>query len=115
MLIAAEYPFLEVLWTMLIFFLWVSWFWLLIVVIGDVFRRRDIGGGKKVVWMFFILFLPFLGVFAYLIANSEGMAIRSEEQEMRRYARYAPPPNYPDTEIRSSPGSGGAPAQPDRT
>ena len=48
-LFAADYPFLEVLWTMLIFFLWVMWFWLLIVIIGDVFRRHDIGGGKKTI------------------------------------------------------------------
>ena len=85
MLVAADYPLLEVFWTMLVFFLWVSWFWLLIGVIGDVFRRLDIGGGKKTVWLIFLLFVPFIGVFAYLIANSEGMARRSEEQALRHY------------------------------
>ena len=80
MILAADYPFLDVLWTMLIFFLWVSWFMLLFHAIGDVFRRRDIGGGSKTLWLIFILFLPFLGVFAYLIANSEGIAQRNAAQ-----------------------------------
>ena len=75
-LFAADYPFLDVLWTMLIFFLWVMWFWLLIVIIGDVFRRRDIGGGTKTIWLIFILFVPFIGVLAYVreTAGSGGAA-----------------------------------------
>jgi hypothetical protein len=111
MLFAADYPLLDIFWTMLIFFLWVSWFWLLIVVIGDVFRRRDVGGGKKVLWLIVLLFLPFIGVFAYLIANSDGMAMRAEERAMRRYE---PPPSYLDADLPSQ-GGGGARAQPDRT
>jgi Phospholipase_D-nuclease N-terminal len=79
MVLAADYPFLDVLWTMLVFFLWVSWFVLLFHVVGDVFRRRDIGGGKKTAWLLFLLFVPFLGVFAYLIANSDDMARRNVE------------------------------------
>ena len=79
-LFAADYPFLDILWTMLIFFLWVMWFWLLIVIIGDVFRRRDIGGGKKTIWLIFILFVPFIGVLAYVLANSDGMAERNMER-----------------------------------
>ena len=70
MMLAADYPFLDVLWTMLIFFLWVCWFMLLFHVIGDVFRRRDVGGGTKTLWLLFVLFVPFLGTFVYLIANS---------------------------------------------
>jgi uncharacterized membrane protein len=80
MILAADYPFLDVLWTMLIFFLWVSWFMLLFHAIGDVFRRRDIGGGTKTLWLIFMLFLPFLGVFVYLIANSDGIAERNAKQ-----------------------------------
>ena len=80
MLLAADYPFLDVLWSMLVFFLWISWFLLLFHVIGDVFRRRDISGGKKTLWLIFLLFVPFLGVFAYLIANSDDMAQRNAEQ-----------------------------------
>jgi hypothetical protein len=78
--LGADYPFLDILWTMLIIFAWVIWFWLLIIVIGDVFRRHDIGGLKKTIWLIFIIFLPFIGVFAYLIANSDGMAQRSAER-----------------------------------
>jgi Phospholipase_D-nuclease N-terminal len=110
MLIAADYPFLEVLWTMLIFFLWVSWFWLLIVVIGDVFSRRDIGGGKKTVWLLFLLFVPFIGVFAYLIANSDEMADRRAARALPDYDRR----DYPDTSLPST-GAGGAATQTDRT
>jgi Phospholipase_D-nuclease N-terminal/Short C-terminal domain len=78
--LAADYPFLDVLWTILIIFAWVIWFWMLIIVISDVFRRRDIGGGKKTIWLIFIIFLPFIGVFAYLIANSDGMAQRNAQR-----------------------------------
>jgi Phospholipase_D-nuclease N-terminal len=96
MLVAADYPLLEILSTMLIFFLMVSWFWLLIVVIADVFRRQDAGGGKKALWVIALLVLPFIGVFAYLIANSDGMARRSEE---RAVGRYEPPPTYLDADL----------------
>jgi hypothetical protein len=93
MLLAADYPFLGVLWSMLVFFLWVSWFVLLFHVIGDVFRRRDASGGKKTLWLIFLVFVPFLGVFAYLIANSDDMARRNIERaeaarsEMDDYVR----------------------------
>ena len=80
MLLAADYPVLGVFWSMLIFFVWIAWFMLLFHVVGDVFRRRDASGGKKTLWLIFVLFVPFLGVFAYLIANSEGMAQRSAER-----------------------------------
>jgi hypothetical protein len=83
--LAADYPFLEILFTMIIFFAWVAWFWLVISIAGDVFRRHDIGGGKKTLWLLFMIFVPFLGVFSYLIANSEGMAERAREREMREY------------------------------
>jgi ABC-type cobalt transport system substrate-binding protein len=78
--VAADYPFLEVLWTLLVFFLWVSWFVLLFRVVGDVFRRRDISGGKKTLWLIFLVLVPFIGVFAYLIANSDDMARRNIEE-----------------------------------
>ena len=81
MLLAADYPFLDVLWTLLVFFLWVAWFMLLFYVVADVFRRRDISGGKKALWLIFVLFVPFLGVFVYLIANSDEMARRNLEEK----------------------------------
>ena len=74
--VAADYPFLDVLWTMLIFFLWIAWFMLLFRIIVDIFRRHDIGGGGKVLWLIFVILLPFLGVFVYLITQSRHMAER---------------------------------------
>ena len=80
MVLASDYPFLDVFWTIFIFFVWVSWFMLLFHVIADVFRRRDASGGKKALWLIFVLFAPFLGVFAYLIANGDGIAQRNAER-----------------------------------
>jgi hypothetical protein len=79
MLLAADYPFLGVLWSVFIFFLWISWFMLLFHVVGDVFRRRDASGAKKTIWLLFLLFVPFLGAFAYLISNGDDMARRNLE------------------------------------
>jgi hypothetical protein len=78
--IASSYPFLDVMWTMLVFFAWVIWFWLLITVFADIFRRHDIGGGTKALWVIFVIILPFLGVLIYLIAESQGMAERNTER-----------------------------------
>jgi hypothetical protein len=74
---ATDYPFLDVLWTMIIFFLWVIWIWFLIAILSDVFRRHDISGGKKALWTIFIIFLPIIGAFTYLIVNGDGMAKRN--------------------------------------
>ena len=76
MFLAADYPFLDILWTMLIFFAWVIWFWLLITVFGDLFRRHDISGWGKAAWTLFVVVLPYLGVFVYLIAQGAHMAER---------------------------------------
>src|SRR3954454_19830444 len=76
MILAADYPFLDILWTMLIFFLWVMWFWCLIIIIGDVFSRRDIGGWSKALWTTMLIFLPVLGMLIYLIAHGSDMADR---------------------------------------
>jgi hypothetical protein len=76
-LLAADYPFLDVLWTMFVFFLWVIWFWILITVFADLFRRHDISGWVKVAWMVFVIIVPFLGVFIYLIVNGQGMSERN--------------------------------------
>ena len=68
-MLAASYPFLDVLWSMVIFFMFFIWIMILFKVFGDLFRRRDIGGGMKTVWIIFVILLPFLGVFIYLIAR----------------------------------------------
>jgi general stress protein CsbA len=77
--LAADYPFMDVLWTMIIFFAWVAWIWMLIVIFTDVFRRRDIGGWAKAAWIVFMIVLPFIGVLVYLIAQHDGMAQRQAE------------------------------------
>lgn len=67
--LASDYPFLDIFWTMCIFFAWVIWIWLLILVLSDNFRRRDHGGFAKAMWTLFVIFLPLLGVLIYMIAR----------------------------------------------
>jgi hypothetical protein len=73
----ASYPLLDVFWTMIVIFAWVIWFWLLITVFADLFRRHDTSGLAKAGWVIFVIVLPFLGVLVYLIANGHGMADRN--------------------------------------
>jgi Short C-terminal domain/Phospholipase_D-nuclease N-terminal len=80
MVIAADYPFLDVFWTIIVFFCWVIWFWILIRVLADVFRRHDISGWGKAGWTVFMIVLPFLGVLVYLIAHGQDMGRRDLEQ-----------------------------------
>ncbi|HVI14729.1 MAG TPA: PLD nuclease N-terminal domain-containing protein [Pseudolabrys sp.] len=61
-------------------FMFVLWFWLLIIVIGDLFRRRDISGWIKAIWVIALIVFPYLGIFAYMITQSRGMAERSSQQ-----------------------------------
>jgi len=107
MVIAADYPLLDVMWTMLVFFAWVIWFWILIKVLADVFRRRDIGGGKKTLWVVFVIFLPFLGVFAYLLANGTSMADRDMQDAEKAQHRF-------DSYVRTVAADGGAVGEIDR-
>ena len=86
-MVASSYPFLDVMWTMLVFFAWVIWFWLLITVFGDVFRRRDISGWGKTAWLIFVILVPYFGVFIYLIAEHDGMAERNEKQMQQSQAQ----------------------------
>jgi Phospholipase_D-nuclease N-terminal/Short C-terminal domain len=106
-LVLADYPFLDVLWTMLVFFVWVAWFMLLFRIVGDIFRRRDIGGGAKTIWLIFVLFLPFLGVFAYLIAENDGMAQRDLERAQAAQAQF-------NDYVQQAAGSGGAASEIDK-
>jgi len=80
-MLASDYPFLDVLWTMAIFFLWVLWFSLLFRVFADVFSRNDLSGWGKTGWLVFAIVLPFLGVFIYLITQGTGMTERNLERE----------------------------------
>jgi hypothetical protein len=81
MILATSYPFLEVFWTMLIFFAFVVWIWILFTVLADIFRRHDTSGFSKVLWIIFIIILPYLGVFIYLIAEHAGMTERALKQQ----------------------------------
>jgi len=67
MLVGTSYPFLDIMWTMFIFFAWVIWIWLLILVLSDNFRRRDHSGWAKAGWTLLVIFLPLIGVLAYMI------------------------------------------------
>ena len=87
-MVAASYPFLDVMWTLLVFFLWVMWFWLLFIVFADIFRRHDLSGWGKTGWLIFVIILPFLGVFIYVIAESDGMRERGLEREVAQQAYY---------------------------
>jgi hypothetical protein len=103
-LFAADYPFLNILWSMIIFFAWVAWIWVLIVIIGDLFRRHDASGWKKAAWVVLLIILPFLGVLFYLITNSSGMAERSAQAAQANQAQF-------DNYVQSVAGSGGAAAE----
>src|SRR6185436_9046821 len=91
MLFAADYPFLDVLWSMIIFFFWVIWIWIVVTVLIDIFRRHDIGGVAKAGWVIFVVILPWLGVLIYLISNHDGMRDRSLKQaqaQQREFSEY---------------------------
>lgn len=75
----ADLPFLEVLWSMLIFMGFLLWIWLAITCFSDIFRRRDWGGFTKAIWVIFIIVIPYVGVLLYLIISHNGMAERSAE------------------------------------
>jgi len=105
--IAADYPFLDVLWTMIIFFTWVVWIWIMVVILTDVFRRRDISGWGKALWVVFLIVLPFLGALVYLIAQHDGMADRQAEAARGQKAEM-------DEYVRSVASSGGPAAEIDK-
>src|SRR3954451_14676713 len=108
MVIAADYPFLDVLWTMILFFTWLAWIWMMVMILADVFRRRDIGGWAKAGWAVFLIVLPFVGALAYLISQHDEMAERQAEAAGGRFAaRDAPAPQVaagdgPASEIASA-------------
>jgi hypothetical protein len=105
--IAADYPFLDIFWSMIIFFVWVTWIWMMILILSDVFRRRDLSGWGKAGWTFFLIVLPFLGALIYLIAQSDGMAERRAQDAQGQRAQM-------DDYVRSVAGSGGPAAEIDK-
>ncbi len=100
MVFAADYPFMDVLWTMIIFFCWVVWIWMMVAILSDVFRRRDISGWAKAFWTVFLIVLPFLGALVYLIANHDGIAERRVKDAQVAQAQF-------DDYVRSVAANGG--------
>jgi hypothetical protein len=103
MVIAADYPFLDVFWTMLIFVAWIIWLFLLIRVFMDVFRS-EMGGFHKVLWIIFVIILPFLGVFIYLIVHGKDMGRRDIADQQAAKASF-------DDYVRTVAPAGGAAAE----
>jgi Phospholipase_D-nuclease N-terminal len=102
-MLVADYTFLDVFWSMLVFFLWVMWFWLLFSIWGDIFRRDDLSGWGKAGWLIFTIVLPFLGAFVYLITQDDGMTKRTvarAQQDRQQFDEY----------VRDTAGSGGGAA-----
>ncbi|MFF3612595.1 SHOCT domain-containing protein [Streptomyces sp. NPDC002580] len=84
MYLAYDYPLLGVFWTMLWLFLWVMWFFLLFKIVFDIFRDDSLGGWGKAGWLVFVIVLPFLGVFVYLIARGKDMGRRDMSQAIEQ-------------------------------
>jgi len=91
--ILASYTFLSFFWDMLLIFAWLIWFWLLITVFSDLFRRHDESGWTKAAWIIFVILLPYLGVLVYLIVEHKGMEERNAQrvvaaqQQMDQYVQ----------------------------
>ena len=102
-MLATDYPFLDLMWTMAVFFLWIVWIWLLFSVFIDIFRRHDISGLAKTGWIVFAILLPFLGVFVYLITQNVGMTERNLQRARAQREQF-------DDQVRASAGSGGGAA-----
>jgi len=106
--LATSYPFLDLMWTMVIFFLWIMWFWLLFTVFADIFRRHDLSGWGKTGWLVFTILLPFLGVFIYLITQNVGMTERNLQRSRAQRDQF-------DDYVReTASGGGGAAAEIDK-
>jgi uncharacterized membrane protein YcjF (UPF0283 family) len=106
-LVASSYPFLDIFWTILIFMAWVVWIWIAITVLIDLFRRHDMSGWGKALWVVFVIILPFLGVLIYLIAYHDGMARRSQKEAEASQQQF-------DDYVRKTAGTGGATAEIER-
>lgn len=100
---ASSYPFLDILWTTLIFFAWVLFIWIAITVFIDIFRRHDTSGWAKAAWVVLIVILPWIGVLIYLIVNHDGMMERRTKEAQAAQAQM-------DDYVRKTAGSGGGAA-----
>jgi hypothetical protein len=103
-MLVADFTFFDLFWSMLVFFLWVMWFWLLFTIWTDIFRRDDISGWGKGLWLGFTILLPFLGAFVYLIAENDGMTKRNIARSRKERDQF-------DDYVRTTAGSGGSAAE----
>ncbi len=99
-MLAYTYPLLSIFWTMLEFFLFFLWIWLLIIVFSDIFRSHDMGGLAKALWVIFVIILPFLGVLIYLIARGGSMQERAAAQSAQQQKAF-------DSYVREAAGTSG--------
>jgi hypothetical protein len=99
--IASSYPFLDILWTTLIFFAWVLFIWIAITIFIDIFRRHDISGWGKAGWIILIVILPWIGILIYLIANHDGMVERRTQEVQQSQKQF-------DDYVRATAGGGAA-------
>ena len=101
----SSYPALSVFWTIVEVFLWVLWFWILIYVLIDLFRSPDLSGWAKALWFLFVLFIPLIGVLAYLIVRGSSMhrraaqAAQQQDEAFRSYVQEAAGPRSSADEI----------------
>ena len=105
MMVAAEWGTGQVFWSFLWFFLFFIWLWLLIVVFSDIFRSKDLGGGAKAIWTIFVILVPYLGVFVYLIARGHKMSqhavddAQAQDAAFRQYVQQVAPASSPADEL----------------
>ena len=98
-MLAYTYPLADLFGTMLGIFVFLIWFWLLVIIFGDIFRSADMSGGLKAVWVLFVIILPFLGVLVYLIARGGKMHERAAEQAAQQQKAF-------DAYVKEAAGSG---------
>jgi predicted PurR-regulated permease PerM len=101
-----EYPVLNLTWTLFVIFAWAIWFSLLIWIFADIFRRDDTSGWAKAVWIVFLIVLPFIGVFAYLVTQSSGMArrnqMRTSQAQLDEYMRSEASASSPTSQVETA-------------
>ncbi len=103
-MIAYTYPLADLFGTMLGLFVFFIWFWLLIIVFSDIFRSQDLGGGAKMLWVLFVIILPFLGIFVYLIARGGKMHERAAAQAAQQQKAF-------DSYVKETAGTGSSTAE----
>ena len=100
-MLAYTYPILGIFWTMLEFFIFILWIWLLIFIFMDIFRSHDMGGFAKAVWVIFVIILPFIGILVYLIARGGSMHERAEAQAAQQQKAF-------DAYVKQAAGTAGS-------